>query len=211
MCCVQAEESDKDNEPSSSDDEELHEWDSRCTSCAKAVSRCFPNNGIEDDCQYKRHDGRCFKCRGPAPGEGHFMPALGELQHIVTVAELEPIFVCLPSTTISIIVEFITPQALRPYTLADYKEKDGQDWSGENDIHNAGDFLRLMNIRGVQIYGGGSVQLDLRWFRLCRCPASPCACISESAYAAKLCEFLGVKEELPDIMHNGGYWFDVGL
>ena len=182
--------------------------DARCTSCKKAVGRCYPNNGIDDDYQYKRHDGRCLMCREPAPGEGHsgFMLAPG---YVATVAELSPIMACLPTTTIAIIVEFITPQVVRPYTLSDYKEKEEKDYKDDGE-----EFVRMMNIRGVDFYTGYCVRLDLRFFRICRCPEWPCHCISEFAYAAKLSAFLEIDPELfvrrikDDVTR---YWFGVSL
>ena len=128
------------------------------------------------------------------------MPAPGEVQHIASAAELEPIFTRLPSTIISVIVEFITPQVIPPFTTADY------DW-GTDDT----EFVRLMNIRGVEFFNGSDIQLDLRWFRLCRCSEWPCACISESAYATKISAFLGAEEYLQGLEGDGGYWWDVAL
>ena len=158
-------ESEEEPELSSSDVEEFDaKFDARCTSCAKAVSRCHPHNGLDDDYQYKRHGGRCFKCRGPAPGEGHFMPA-------------EP----------------VTP-LLRPYTLADYKEVTDEDWSdGEATPEEFVRVMSIRGVENY-IESQGDIQLDLRWFRLpdCLCATWPCPCMCEAAYAAKISKFLGI-------------------
>jgi hypothetical protein len=126
---------------------------------------------------------------------------------VATVAELEPVFTHLPSTIIAAIVEFITPQVMPPYTLVDYKEKEGMDWGKDDN----GEFVRLMSIRGVDGFTGEHIHLDLRWFRLCRCSKWPCACISESAYATKIGAFLGAEEYLQGLEWDGGYWWDVSL
>ena len=145
------------------------------------MSRCHPYNGIDDDFQYKRHDGRCFKCRGPALGEGHFMPA-------------EP----------------VTP-LLRPYTLADYKEVTGEDWGdGEATAEEFVRLMSIRGVESY-IESQDDIHLDLRWFRLpdCLCKAWPCPCICEAAYAAKISKFLGIAHTT--IEADGVYWWDISL